>query len=89
MTLLFIHARNAEICARDEGAEYDHSERALALAVQSAIGIAVDEIGRGERNAAVEVSVEREDGTVVHRSVVAISVSPLMAAEASPIESSF
>lgn len=78
MTRLFINARNAEFHSRDDGAEYERPEDALAFGVKSAMDIVADEIGRGERSAAVEISVERHDGTELLRSVVAVSVSPLM-----------
>ena len=78
MPLLFIHATNSMFESRDEGAEYDLPEVAMALGVRSAITILADEIHQGERNAAVEISIEAEDGTQVLRSVVAVSVSPLI-----------
>ncbi len=81
MQTLFIHARNSTFHSRDEGAEYEHPETALALGVRSAIAMIADEINGGERSAAVEVSVERADGTQVLCSVVATSVSPLMPAD--------
>ena len=81
MPLFFIHARNSEFCARDDGVDHDTAEAALAAGVQSAIVMAGDEIGRGHRSAAVEVNVEREDGTRLLSSVVAVSVSPLMVSE--------
>lgn len=79
MPLLFIHARNSEFCSCDDGAEYDHPEAALALGVRSAIAIIADEVSRGERSAAVEISIASEDGTQVLSSVVALSVSPMIA----------
>ncbi len=79
MPRLFIHARNSEFASCDDGAEYDQPEVALALGVQSAISIIADEVNRGERSAAVEISIASEDGTQVLSSVVALSVSPLIA----------
>ena len=79
MPLLFIRARNSEFASCDDGAEYDQPEVALALGVQSAIAIIADEVNRGERSAAVEISIASEDGTQVLSSVVALSVSPLIA----------
>ena len=78
MSLLFIHARNSQFHSCDEGAEYERPEVALAMAVQSAVALIADEVTRGERSAAVEISIEDEDGTQLLRSVVAVSVSPLM-----------
>ncbi|WP_458097838.1 DUF6894 family protein [Roseomonas sp. WA12] len=78
MPLLFIHAHDAEFASHDEGAEYDQPETAMAVGVDGAIAFLAGEISRGERNAAVEVSVERADGTQVLRSIVAVSVSPLL-----------
>ena len=82
MPLLFIHACDSGYHARDEGAEYDTSDAALAMGVKSAVAMATEEIGRGSSSAAVEVSVEQEDGTCLLRSVVAVSVSSLMTVEA-------
>ena len=42
MLVLFIHLRNSEYRARDEGAEFDKPEAAIALGVQS---MATDGIG--------------------------------------------
>ena len=81
MPLLFIHLRNSDYCARDEGGEFGSPEAALAAGVQGALGIAADEIGRGSESAAVLVNVEQEDGTRLLTSVVSVSVSPLMAVE--------
>ena len=78
MPQLFIHATNGQFRSCDEGAEYDRPEAALALGVQGAIAIIADEVKGGERSAAVEISIEGEDGTQLLRSVVAISVSPLV-----------
>jgi hypothetical protein len=78
MPRLFIHATNSTFKSSDEGAEYELPEAALALGIQSAVAILAEEINQGERNAAVEVSVEAEDGTQVLRSIVALSVSSLI-----------
>ena len=77
MSLLFIHARDGKFNSCDEGAEYDRPEIALAIGIRGAVAIATDEIFEGERSAAVEISVEREDGTQLLRSVIALSVSVL------------
>lgn len=81
MPLLFIRATNSEFHSRDDGAEYDRPETALALGVQSAVAIAADEIDKGHCSAAIEVVVERDNGSPVLRSVVSISVAPLMTSE--------
>lgn len=86
MPLLFIHLRNSGYCARDDGAEFATPEAALALGVKGALNIAVDEIGRGHRNAAIVVNVEQEDGARLLTSVVAVSVSSLMVDEVNPRE---
>jgi hypothetical protein len=78
MPRLFIRATDSRFHSSDEGAEYDLPEAALALGIQGAVAILSDEIKQGERNAAVEVSIEAEDGTQVLRSIVAISVSSLI-----------
>lgn len=84
MPLLFIHTQNSNYCARDEGAEFDTPEAALAHGVQGALSMATDEIGQGHQNTAVVVNVEQADGTRLLTSVVAVSVSPLMVGEPDP-----
>lgn len=83
MPLLFIHARDATFQACDEGAEYEQPQDALAIGVQGAMALLADEINQGQQNAAVEISVQEADGTQILRSVVAISVSPLLPRSAS------
>ena len=82
MPFLFIHLRNSDYCARDEGAEFDTPEAALAHGVQGALDIATHEIGQGRHSTAVVVNVEEENGTRLFMSVVAVSVSALTIAEA-------
>ena len=77
MPQLFIHVTNGKFRSRDEGADYDDPTAALALGVRSAFAIAAEEVARGERSAAVDICIEQEDGTLVLRSVVAVSISPL------------
>lgn len=84
MPTLFIHAVNAAFQSRDDGADYDHPENALEIGIRAAVTMASDEVLAGERSAAVEVRVEREDGTPVLRSVVAVSVSPLLSSVTVP-----
>ena len=79
MPLLFIRATNSEFQSTDDGAEYERPEEAMASGVRGAVAILAAEIDRGERSAAVEVSVRHEDGTPILRSIVAVSVSPLLA----------
>ena len=78
MHILFIRAINSEFDSRDNGAEYEMPETALAAGVQSALLIAVDEMQRGRPSTAVEVCIELEDGTAVLRSIVAMSVSRMV-----------
>ncbi|MGI4807120.1 MAG: hypothetical protein ACRYF2_03315 [Janthinobacterium lividum] len=80
MSLLFIHAQNSNFHACDDGAEYDQPEMALAMGLRSALALIAEEVNQGETSAAIEVSVERANGTQLLRSVVAISVSSLMPA---------
>lgn len=81
MSLFFTQLRDSEYYARDDGAEHDSAEAALAAGVHSAMRIATDEIATGCRSAAIEVTIERNDGTCLLNSVVAISVSPMIMAE--------
>ncbi len=85
MSLFFIQLRNSEYYARDDGAEHVSAEAALAAGVHSAMRIATDEIATGCRSAAIEVTIERDDGTLLLNSVVAISVSPMLIAERSDL----
>jgi hypothetical protein len=78
MALLFIHAINAEYQSCDAGAEYGRPEDALAAGVRSAAILVADEIGKGLAAASVEVRVEQADGTPMLRSVVSLSVTPLL-----------
>ena len=77
MPRFFIQVTNGEFHSRDDGSEYTGAGDALALGVRSAVDIAADEIARGERSAAVVISIEQGDGSQVLRSVVVVSVSPL------------
>ena len=78
MPVLFIHTADAEFHSRDDGAEYDRPEAALAQGIRGAVALIADEVSRGGRSVAVEVSVEQADGTQLLRSVVALCVSPLI-----------
>ena len=78
MPLLFIQVTNSEFRSCDEGADYIRPEDALASGVRGAVALLADEINRGERSAAVELSVQHADGTQILRSIVAVSVSPLI-----------
>lgn len=78
MPLFSIQLRNSGYHARDDEAEHDSAEAALAAGVHSAMRMATDEIVGGCSSAAIEVIVERDDGTRLLNSVVAISVSPLI-----------
>ena len=78
MTLLFIHAVNAEYQSRDNGSEYTKPEDALAAGVRSAAILVADEVGKGLASAAVEIRIEQEDGTTILRSIVSLSVAPVL-----------
>lgn len=81
MPQFYIHAVDGEYDSRDDGADYDDPDQALTAGVRSALRIAADEIGDGRMATAVEISIEREDGSAVCRSVLALSVSPLLIGE--------
>lgn len=78
MLKLFIHLNNSEFASRDEGANYERPEAALAQGVHSAAILVGEEISQGKHSAAILVSIEQEDGIQILRSVVAICVSPLL-----------
>ncbi len=81
MSLFFTQLRNSKYYARDDGTEHDTAEAALAAGVHSAMRLASDEIASGCSSAAIEITVERNDGKRLLHSVVAISVSPMIMAE--------
>ena len=78
MPKLYIHAINSEFRSRDSGSEYDRPEEALPQAVRSAAALAIDEIHKGNTNAAIEIRIEKADGTPLLRSIVSMSVSTLL-----------
>ncbi|MEJ8630031.1 DUF6894 family protein [Sphingomonas sp. CFBP8993] len=78
MPKFFIHAIDSRLKTRDDGTEFDTSESALTSAIHSAAALAVDEIHKGQTNAAIEVRVERADGTPLRRAIVCMSVSSLL-----------
>ncbi len=80
MPQFFIQATNSEFRSRDDGAEYDHPDVAMASGIRSAIAFIADEVNRGRRSAAVEISIEGPNGVQVLRSVVAVSVSSMILA---------
>lgn len=84
MPRFFIRALNAEFSSRDAGSDYDEPRQALDRGVEAAIAITADEILKGHSNASVEVTVELADGAPVLRSVVTLSVSPLIATRTEP-----
>lgn len=78
MPLLFIHITDSEFFSYDEGVEYDQPADALAAGVRGAVALLADEINQGDCSAAIEISVQLKDGTQLLRSVVSVSVSPLL-----------
>lgn len=80
MPNLYIRVVNCDFESRDDGARYDSVDTAMTAGVQAALRIAADEMVAGKANVAVEIRVEGEEGTAVSRSVVALSVSPLLVA---------
>ena len=78
MLQLFIHATNSTFFSRDDGAQYERPEDALASGVRSAVALLADEINQGEQTAAVEISIRLEDGTQLLRSVVSVAVARLL-----------
>ena len=78
MLQLFIHATNSSFRSSDQGAQYERPEDALAFGVRSAVAMLADEISQGEHSAAVEISVRREDGTQMLRSIVSVAVAKLL-----------
>lgn len=78
MPLLFLRAVNATFISRDDGAEYDSAEHALAYGVKGAAAFIADELGEGRTSAAIEICVEEESGAAILRSIVSMSVAPLL-----------
>ena len=81
MSLFFTQLRNSEYYARDDGSEHDSAEAALAAGVHSAMRMATDEVADGRCSAAIEITIEQNDGTRLLSSVVAISVSSMVITE--------
>lgn len=81
MPIFFIQLRDSKYYSRDDGTEHHSAEAALAVGVESAMRLASDEIASGCRSAALEITVERDDGKRLLHSVVALSVSPMIMAE--------
>ncbi len=73
-----IRTTNSVFVADDDDAIFDRPHDALASGVHSAIQLTGDAIAAGKRCSAVEVCVCGEDGATLLRSVVALSVSPLL-----------
>jgi hypothetical protein len=85
MSALFIHVHNSKCHSRDEGGEYESPQAALAIGVRGAIAILSEEIIEGEISSAAEVSVRSANGLQILRSVVALSISPLLPEARSPV----
>ncbi len=73
-----IRTTNSVFIGNDDEAVFDDPEDALMSGIQGAIEISADEIASGRPTSAVEVCVNDEDGRPLLRSVVALSVSPLL-----------
>ena len=78
MPFLFIHAINSDFHSRDEGAEYRQVQDALATGLQGAAALAADDLTKGKTSTSIEVRVEQADGTTLLRSVLSLSVAPLL-----------
>ena len=78
MPKLSIHVVNSTFTSNDDGAEYPTAEDAMGVGIRSALKIIADEVDAGSRSAAVDVCVRAEDDTAVLRSIVAVSVAPLL-----------
>ena len=73
----FIRVLNADFESRDNGADYDRPEAALDVGIRCAAEIVTDELSAGKPTAAAQVCVEDDKGSVLMRSVVSLSASPL------------
>lgn len=78
MPLFVIRARDSVFESRDEAVDYPHVQDALTAGIDGAIRIVSEEVLGGQTNAAVEICIEDAAGAVAMRSVVALSVSPLL-----------
>ncbi|WP_375391583.1 hypothetical protein [uncultured Sphingomonas sp.] len=73
-----IRTTNSVFEGNDDDAVFDRPEDALTSGIQGAIQISAEEIASGKLCAAVDVCVDDEDGTPLLRSVVSLSVAPLL-----------
>lgn len=73
-----IHTTNSVFESNDDHAIFDGPAEALASAVQGAIRITADEIASGNHCASIDICVDDEHGMPLLRSVVALSVAPLL-----------
>lgn len=78
MPFLYIRTCDADVSSLDEGADYAHGEDALEHGVRGGMEIACEEIHRGKRSAAVDVCIEDPTGQTLLRTMIAVSVSPLL-----------
>lgn len=80
MANFFVLTDNASFQTKTEVTDLvDTAESALAIGVRGALTIAGDDVANGERSSAVIVSVQDGVGAELLRSVVTVSVAPLIA----------
>lgn len=78
MPLFYVRTCNSDLETIDDGNSYVDAKDALAAGIDAAMNVAADEIRQGQPNSAVDVRVEDAGGKEQLRSVVALSVSPLL-----------
>lgn len=84
MSRFIIHVTNSEFTGQDSDLDYDRAEDALAAGVRSGVAIVTDEIIAGKASAAAEICIEAENGSFILRSVVTLSVAPLLIEKPAP-----
>jgi hypothetical protein len=78
MPLFTIHTINNSYSTELEMPDQPHAEAAHAAGIRGALMIARDEVHAGRTAIAVEVIVKDHDARQVQRSVVSVSIAPLM-----------
>jgi len=81
MPTFTIHTINNTYATELEMSDQPHAEAAHAAGIRGALMIARDEVHAGKTAVAVEVIVEDHDARPVRRSVVSVSIAPLMLEE--------
>lgn len=78
--LLFTRLINSKYDSCDSGDRYASAQDALQSGIRSAVALAAEQFEDEQGSVAVEVRIERPNGSVVLRSIVSTSVASLLPA---------